>query len=217
MALAPHLVRIPAVVPNHLGAFVRDVLSDGRKEVRSRKNLEVAVDLRVQLGAVNDRVARGLNRHFFNRKRIAQNVLGKLGEEALVFRPYGFATVYVKPRVFPRIEQFDAVCFEKIQFDQKLNDTGTEDFLQWFEGQLRQGMKNTIAGEQAVGNQSVDVRMKVQVLAKGMEGQDDCRVRFLIFQSSAQVNGKAFVSGCAEVFEQNTMSLKIGAQHFWQS
>jgi hypothetical protein len=31
--------------------------------------------------------------------------------------------VYVKPRVFPRIEQFDAVCFEKIQFDQKLNDT----------------------------------------------------------------------------------------------
>jgi hypothetical protein len=25
------------------------------------------------------------------------------------------------------------------------------------------------------------------------------------------------VSGCAEVFEQNTMSLKIGAQHFWQS
>jgi hypothetical protein len=50
-----------------------------------------------------------------------------------------------------------------------------------------------------------------------MEGQDDCRVRFLIFQSSAQVNGKAFVSGCAEVFEQNTMSLKIGAQHFWQS
>jgi hypothetical protein len=25
------------------------------------------------------------------------------------------------------------------------------------------------------------------------------------------------VSGCAEVFEQNTVSLKIGAQHFWQS
>ena len=58
--------------------------------------------------------------------------------------------------------------------------------------------------------------MKVQVLAKGMEGQDNCRVRFLIFQSSAQVNGKAFVSGCAEVFEQNTVPLKIGAQHFWQ-
>jgi len=99
--------------------------------------------------------------------------------------------------VFPRIEQFDAVCFEKIQFDQKLNDTGTEDFLQRFEGQLRQGMKHAIAGKHAVSNQGVDVRMKVQVLAKGMEGQDDCRVRFLIFQSSAQINGKAFVSGCA--------------------
>ena len=59
--------------------------------------------------------------------------------------------------------------------------------------------------------------MKVQVLAKGMEGQDNCWVRFLIFQSSAQINGKAFVSRCAEVFEQNTVSLKIGAQHFWQS
>ena len=73
------------------------MLSDGRKKVRSRKNLEVAVDLRVQLGAVNDRVARGLNRHFLNRKGIAQNVLGKLGEEAFVFGPYGFATVYVEP------------------------------------------------------------------------------------------------------------------------
>ncbi len=54
--------------------------------------------------------------------------------------------------MFPRIEQFDAVCFEKIQFDQKLNNTGTEDFLQPFEGQLRQGMKHAIAGKQAVSN-----------------------------------------------------------------
>ncbi len=30
-------------------------------------------------------------------KRIAQNVLGKLGKKALVFRPYRFATVYVEP------------------------------------------------------------------------------------------------------------------------
>ena len=36
-----------------------------------RKNFEVTVDLRVQLGAVNDRVARGLKRHFLNRKGIA--------------------------------------------------------------------------------------------------------------------------------------------------
>ena len=79
MALAPHLVRIPAVVPNHLGAFVRDVLSDGRKEVRSRKNLEVAVDLRVQLGAVNDRVARGLNRHFFQPKKDCAECTGQAG------------------------------------------------------------------------------------------------------------------------------------------
>ena len=63
--------------------------------------------------------------------------------------------------MFPRIEQFDAVCFEKIQFDQKLNDTGTEDFLQRFDWQLRHGMKHAIAGEQAVGNQGVDVWMKV--------------------------------------------------------
>jgi len=34
----PQLIRIPAVVPNHLGSLVRDVLGDGRKEVRSRGN-----------------------------------------------------------------------------------------------------------------------------------------------------------------------------------
>ena len=154
-------------------------------------------------------------RHFLNRKGIAQNVLGQLGQEAFVFRPYGFATVYVEPCVFPRIEQFDAVCFEKIQFDQKLNDTGTEDFLQWFEGQLRQGMKNAIAGKHAVSNQGVDVGMKVQVLAKGMEGQDNCWVRFLIFQSSAQVNGKAFVSGCAGRARSSVCPLRCPLRSLW--
>ena len=79
--MAPHFVGVPAVVADHLRAFVGNVLGNRRQEVRSRKNLEVAVDLRIQLRSVNNRVARELNRHFLNRKGSAQNVLGKLGEE----------------------------------------------------------------------------------------------------------------------------------------
>jgi hypothetical protein len=53
----PHLVGVPAVVADHLRALVRDMLSDGRDEVGGGEDLEVAVDLGVEPGAVDDGVA----------------------------------------------------------------------------------------------------------------------------------------------------------------
>ena len=39
-ALAPHLVRVPTIVPDELEAFVRDVLGDGGDEVAGIEHLE---------------------------------------------------------------------------------------------------------------------------------------------------------------------------------
>jgi len=40
VALAPHLVRVPTIVPDELEAFVRDVLGDGGDEVAGIEHLE---------------------------------------------------------------------------------------------------------------------------------------------------------------------------------
>ena len=54
VALAAHLVGIPAVVADKLEALVGDVLGDGGDKVAGGEDLEVALNLRVEAGAVDD-------------------------------------------------------------------------------------------------------------------------------------------------------------------
>ena len=66
VALAPHLVGIPAVVADHLSASIGDVLGDGGQEIGGGKYLEVAMDFRVKAGAVDDFVGGKLDVHFLH-------------------------------------------------------------------------------------------------------------------------------------------------------
>ena len=83
MPLAAHFVRIPAVVTDHLHARVGNVLGDRCQEVGSCKNLEIAVDLRIQFGAVDDLLASGVKRHFGHRKRVARMYWASCSRTAL--------------------------------------------------------------------------------------------------------------------------------------
>ena len=130
MPLASHFVRVPTVIPDHLRALVGNVLGDRRQKVRSRKNLVVAVDLRIQFGAVDDLLPPGVERHFGDRKRVAQNILDQLFEDGLVFGRNAFALMHVEAAVFPRMQKTDAVMGEQIEVEQKLDHMGAEDFLQ---------------------------------------------------------------------------------------
>ena len=62
MADAAHLIAVPAVVADHLRALVRDMLGDGSQKVGGGEDLEVAVDLGIEAGAVDDHVGRGTGR-----------------------------------------------------------------------------------------------------------------------------------------------------------
>ena len=70
VALAAHFVGVPAVVADHLSAFVGDMLGDGGQEVHGGEDLEVAVDLGVQFGTVDDGVAGRFHGHSFQGKLI---------------------------------------------------------------------------------------------------------------------------------------------------
>ncbi|MCX6930576.1 MAG: hypothetical protein NT154_46325, partial [Verrucomicrobia bacterium] len=54
VADAAHLVAVPAVVADHLRTLVRDMLGDGSEKVGGGEDLEVAVDLGIEPGAVDD-------------------------------------------------------------------------------------------------------------------------------------------------------------------
>ena len=52
-------------------AFVRDVLGDGGDEVTGIEDLEVAPDLRVHAGTVDDGVALLIDLHLIDRERVS--------------------------------------------------------------------------------------------------------------------------------------------------
>ena len=81
------------------------------------KSLEVAVDLRIQLGAVNDLLASGVKRHFGRRKRIAQNVLGELFEVGLILGRIACSVMHGEPCVVLRMQKADTVMGEQVEVD----------------------------------------------------------------------------------------------------
>jgi len=71
LAHAAYFVGVPAIVANHLRTLVGDVLGDGNQKVGSGEDLEVAVDLGIEPGTLDDQVGRGLQRHFLRNMRAA--------------------------------------------------------------------------------------------------------------------------------------------------
>ena len=108
VALAAHLVGIPAVVAEHLRAFVRDVLGDGGQEISGGEDFEVAVDFGIELGAVDDGVGGGFQRHFCHGEGVSQDVLGEFFELGLVLGRNRLTGVDVEAGVFPGVENLDA-------------------------------------------------------------------------------------------------------------
>ena len=78
--------------------------SSGQK-VGGGKDLEVAVDLGIKPGAVDDEVAGRFQGHLFDRERVAQDVLGEVFEVGLGLGRHGVSGVEVEPTVFPGVDE----------------------------------------------------------------------------------------------------------------
>jgi hypothetical protein len=118
--------------------------------------------------------------------------------------------------------------------DQELDDLGAEEFFQGLERGFGEGeeveggelkvnpllaVRRVIGGrdKQAVGYESVNVRVEVEVFAEGVEGENDAGHAFGAGQGDAQVIGEALLGETAEVLEQEAMAQKIRTEHFWNS
>ena len=89
-----------------------------------------------------------------------------------------------------------------------------KDFFERSDGELREGMKHAVPGEMAIGNEGMDVRVKIEVFAKSVEGQDDCGMRHFIPGGRLEIDRQTLLSGGAEVFEKDPVSQETGMEHF---
>ncbi len=94
---------------------------------------------------------------------------------------------------------------------------GAEDFLQGLDGQFGEGMKLALASEEAVGNERVDMGMKIEVFAKGVEGENDGWMCLGFTECRTEIKGEALMGCGAEMFEERTVPLEISAEHLRQS
>jgi hypothetical protein len=74
---AARFVRVDAVVADGLLAFGREGGDGGGDEVGGFKDLEVAFDVVVTLGSVNDGFAAGVPSNFLEREWMAEEILGE--------------------------------------------------------------------------------------------------------------------------------------------
>jgi len=109
VALAAHFVAVPAVVPDKLEALLGDVLGDLGDEVAGTEDLEVALNLRVETGAVDDRAlgvgpGRGARLHFLDGEWIADDVLGQPLEVFALVGQHPPTAVHVEAGMHPTAE-----------------------------------------------------------------------------------------------------------------
>ena len=146
VAEAPHLVAVPAVVADHLRAFVRDMLRDGGQEVGGGEDLEVAVDLGVEPRAVDHHVRGPLQGHLLNGEGIAQDVLGQILQVRLGLGRHRLAGVDVEAAVSPGVEDLDAFPGRSFCSTKRLMTLARKSSSRGLSGESGRGWKLRVEG-----------------------------------------------------------------------
>jgi hypothetical protein len=126
--------------------------------------------------------------------------LGEFFEFGLVLGRDGVADVDVEAGVFPGEEDLDAFGREEFQVGEELEEVGAEEFFEGFEREFGQRVEHSVAGEESVGDEGVDMGMEVEVFAEGVEGEDDGWMGVGQVEGGAEEFGEALVGEGAEGF-----------------
>jgi len=97
---------------------------------------------------------------------------------------------------------------------EKRDDPRPEQLLQRLEGDVRQDVEQARAHEQTIRDQGVQVGVKVEVLAEGVDRHDDAGQAVGQVERGAQVVEQALVGQAAQVLEQVTVEAEVRAQPF---
>jgi hypothetical protein len=195
------------------------VLGDGRYEIARREDLKIALYLGVEGRAVDDRTvwvgaAWPCNLHLVDSKGVADDVLGEALQILSLVGQHPAAAVHVEPGMHPASQHVGPRHRQQTLVHQKRDNPRPEHLLQRLEAHIGQAVEQPRAGEEAVGDQGVEVGMEVEVLAEGVDRHHDAGQAFGQVERGAQVFEQALVSKTAQVLEQVAVEAEVRAQHF---
>ena len=129
------------------------MVDGGGDEVGGFKDLEVAFDVVVTLGAVDDGLAGGVPGDFLQGEGMAEKVLSQAFTASGIVRRDGFFTaiVDVEAGMLPGEELIKLPRADKFGLTQGVEETVAKKLNGWGEAFLRHAVESAVGGKEAVG------------------------------------------------------------------
>lgn len=203
-SLATGLVGVDAVVADGLLPFGWQVEEGGGDEVGGFEDFEVALGGVVALGAVNDGLGGGVPGDFLEREGMAEKILGEAFSTGADVSGDGFfaAVVDVEAGVLPGEEVGEFFRADEFGFAQGVEEVVTEEFDGGGEVLGGQAMKAAVGGEETVGGEDVEMGVKDEVVAEGVEGGDGSKFAVGKAEADAEEVAQGIGGGVEEVGEE---------------
>ena len=154
---------------------------------------------------------------FLEGERGAQKVLGEALAALGVSGCDGFFTaVDVKTAVFPGEEFCDFLCADQFGGAQSVEEAVAEEFGDGGQRFAGRGMETALFVEESVGGKYMEMGMKDEVIAEGVDGS--CSGDSAIGEAEACAEGiaQALCGGLEEDMEEVPAFAEDAAEHFWE-
>jgi len=172
--LAAGFVGVEAVVADGLLALGWDVEQSGGDEVGGFEDLEVSLGVVMAFGTVDDGLGGGVPSDFLEREGMAEEILGEASAAGGVVGGDGFfaAVVDVEAAVFPREEVGELGGADEFGVAEGVEEAVAKEFDGGGEIFGGHAVEAALGVEESVGGEDVEVGMKDEVIAEGVDSGD---------------------------------------------
>ena len=200
---ASGFVGVEAVVADGLVALWREMVDNGGDEVGSFEDFEVALGGVVAFGAVDDGLGGRVPGDLLKGEWMAEEIFGEAFAAFGVVGGDGFfaAVVDVEAGMFPGEEVGEAAGADVFAIAQGLEETVTKEFDGGREVFGGHAVEAAVGSEEAVGGEDVEVRVKDEVVAEGVDGGDGSEFAIGEVETGAEDFLESFGGGFEEEVE----------------
>ncbi len=180
------------------------MVDGGGDEVGGFEDLEVAFDVVMAFGSVDDGLAGGVPGDFLEGEWMAEEVLGEAFAACHVIRSDNFFSpvVDVEAGMFPGEEAGEFAGADEFGVAQGVEEAVAEEFDGGCHGLFRHAVEGTVGGEEAVGGEEVEVGVVDEIVAEGVHGGDGTDASVGKIESCAEGVLEGDRSGMEEVGEE---------------
>ena len=165
---------------------------------------------------VHNGVGGGFERYLLHGEGIAEDVLAELFAFGAVFWWHGTAGVNVEAGMFPGLHAGNQFWGDEFVGEQFLENAVAKEFGQNAVRDLRCELEDAVGIEQTVGDPCVNTRMKIEVFAIGVEGENKGRNTFGEIEGELEGLGDGFLSEGRDAPEKSAVALKEGTKQLGQ-